>query len=253
VDTIEPLLNSRTKAILITHLYGQPVDMNPIIELGRAKNVLVLEDAAEAIGATYNGKVVGSLADGAIFSLFGNKTMTTGEGGVVISPTLEHKKNIELLKGQGMNPHKRYFHEILGYNYRITNLQCAIGLAQSERLNEFLIARKRIFERYRSNLRNKVQIQGNLPSNAEHGHWLFSIVTENNVNRDSLVKELAKRNIETRPFFVPTNEFPYIKTEDQTPVSSKLSKNGLSLPTYPSLTNDEIDEISDIVLEFIYP
>lgn len=244
---IEKAITSKTKAIIPVHIYGQACDMEAIMKLAKKYNLKVIEDCAEAHGAMYKGKKVGSFGDIGCFSFFGNKVITTGEGGMCTTNSNELNEKMRLLKDHGMSKNKKYWHDVVGYNYRMTNLQAAIGLAQLERIEDIHKNRKRYEEAYEEVLDKKIfSFQQNL-ENRKKITWLVSVLLNNSINKDEYMKKLKEKGIDARPFFYPLSDMEiyrdYCKIE--TPIAHKLSKTGLNLPTYESLKS--IDEIKIIL------
>lgn len=242
VEAITP----NTKAIIPVHLYGHPADMDPILEIARSHNLAVIEDAAEAHGAEYKGKKVGSIGDIGMFSFYGNKIITTGEGGMIVTDNSDLVQRIRLLRDHGMSPSKHYWHPVLGYNYRLTNIQAAIGVAQVERIESIIKAKLDIAEQYGKQLSG---VKGIIyPPKAEWAknvYWLYSILVEEKygISRDELIKELSSMDIDTRPLFPPVHKQPIYNTGQTLPVSERLSCCGLSLPSSVNLSEDEIGKI----------
>jgi perosamine synthetase len=259
VPSVARLLTSRTKAVIPVHLYGHPCDMEPLMELARRKGLWVIEDCAEALGATYQGRPVGSFGTVSTFSFYGNKLVTTGEGGMVVTDDEPLADQLRLLRGQGMDPQRRYWHPIVGFNYRMTNIAAALGLAQMERFNRLLQDRKRIAAWYNERLCHIPHLR--LPveaGGASNAFWMYSILTPTHSWRDGLIADLANRGIETRPFFYPVHEFPMYRgcrTDNDCPVARDLSYRGLSLPTSSYLQERDIDLITREVRELLmgYP
>ena len=243
---IEAAIRPQTKAIIPVHLYGHPADMDPILKIAKAHKLYVIEDAAEAHGAEYKGKKVGGLGDIGIFSFFGNKIITTGEGGMIVTNNPELEKQMRLLRDHGMSPTKRYWHSVLGYNYRLTNIQAAIGVAQIERIDSIIKAKLDIAERYRKQLKD---IRGIIcpPQTkwARNVYWLYSIVVQEEfgISRDDLMKELNSMGIDTRPLFPPVHTQPIYNTGQCLEVSEELALKGLSLPSSAGLQKQEIDRV----------
>lgn len=248
---VEAKITPRTKGIIAVHLYGHPARMNELQDIAQRHNLFLLEDAAEAHGAICNEKVVGSIGNAAAFSFYANKIITTGEGGMVVTDDEKLAARARLLRGQGMDLNRRYWHPIIGYNYRMMNLPAAIGLAQLEKIQQQIELRKNIAELYRERL-------GEMPGIifqpeqvwAKHVYWMFSIVlqTEFWQNRDAVIEILAEQGIETRPLFYPAHSMPpYIESVsgETFPVAENLSRNGLSLPTWAGLTESQIDFVCD--------
>lgn len=254
VAEIKKYLTSKTKAIMPVHLYGHPCDMDPIMEIARTNNLFVVEDCAEALGTHYKGKHVGTFGDAATFSFFGNKTITTGEGGMVLFRTSSTLELATVLRDHGMSKSKRYWHEHVGFNYRLTNLQAAIGVAQLERLNEFIDAKRNIASVYNLGLSKFEGVT--LPPEKDwafNGYWLYTFLVDERfgVSRDELIDKMMKNGVETRPMFFPLHDMPpyqkYILTNQHFPVSEKLSKQGISLPSSVNIEKREQEEVLQAV------
>jgi perosamine synthetase len=251
---IEDRITSNTKAIVPVHLYGHPCDMDPIMAIARKHNLYVIEDCAEALGAEYKGRKVGTIGDIGTFSFFANKVITTGEGGMVTTSSLDLHRKMQLLRDHGMTREKRYWHQVAGFNYRLTNLQAAIGLAQMERINEFLEYREEIVARYDRQLKD---IKGiSLPPRekwAKNIFWLYSIIIDENeagIGREALMAQLAGQGIDTRPFFYPLHSQPPFSYEANRtfPNSDWLASSGLSLPTSNNIKLEDVDKVcADII------
>jgi perosamine synthetase len=246
---IEAKITERTKAVMPVHLYGHPCDMDPVIEIARRHDLFIVEDCAEALGAQYKGQKVGTLGDVGCFSFFANKIITTGEGGMITTndPTLLER--MACLRDHGMSKDVRYWHDYAGFNYRMTNLQAAVGLAQMERIEDFLEYRLSVVERYNQQLSG---IEGViLPPSAhwaKNVYWLYSIVLDeqkSGADRESVAAGLADRGIETRPFFHPLHGQPPYQSDNLNlyPVTDWLAPRGLSLPTANDIPLDEVDRV----------
>ena len=249
VQAIESKITKRTRAIIPVHLYGHPVDMDPILELADKNNLYVVEDAAEAHGAKYKGRIVGSIGTCATFSFYGNKILTTGEGGMVTTNDDLLAAKLRIYRGQGMDPNRRYWHPVIGYNYRMTNIAAAIGCAQLERVDEALANRKRLALWYSSALS---QIPGLvLPVQkhyAEHVYWMYTVLLPElgAAKRDSVCKILESRGIETRPIFFPMHVLPpYEEDWTRYPKATECAARGINLPTHELLTQDEVAYICE--------
>jgi perosamine synthetase len=261
VQSVTRLLSPRTRAIIPVHLYGHPCDMGPLLEFARQRELWVVEDCAEALGATYEGRPVGSFGTAATFSFYGNKLVTTGEGGMVVTNDDGLAERLRWLRGQGMDPQRRYWHPIIGFNYRMTNIAAALGLAQMERIDQLLHDRKQLAAWYNERLANVGSLV--LPveaAAASSAFWMYSVLTPKSAWRDSLMADLAGKGIETRPFFYPVHEFPmYLgcRSDNNCPRARELSYRGLSLPTSSYLHRDDIDvitrELRDILLRYPSP
>jgi perosamine synthetase len=250
---IEPLITLKTKAIIVVHLYGHPCDMNPIMKIAKKYNLYVIEDAAEALGAEYKRKLCGSIGDISTFSFYGNKMITTGEGGMVVTNDARLAGKVRRLKGQGMDQSRRYWFPVLGYNYRMTNIQAAIGLAQMENIDKFLGKRRKISEWYNEHLKGISGIT--LPVEkkyAKHSCWLYSILIEKEFrkSRDKVITLLAEKGVETRPFFYPMHIMPVYRDKTNAPNlrnAEVVASKGLNLPTFYELTHDEIEYIAGLL------
>lgn len=244
---VEAKITPRTKGIIAVHLYGHPAKMYELKEIARRHNLFLLEDAAEAHGAMCDGSIVGSLGDAAAFSFYANKIITTGEGGMVVTNDDALAERARLLRGQGMDPNRRYWHPIIGYNYRMMNLPAAIGLAQLEKIDQQLELRTRIARLYRERLQKVTGLIWQTEQTwARHVYWMFSIVLNQDFwqNRDVVIEMLREKGIETRPVFYSAHSLPpYINSVcgGIFPVAENLSDNGISLPTWAGLTEDDID------------
>ncbi|MFQ6128957.1 MAG: DegT/DnrJ/EryC1/StrS family aminotransferase [Thermoplasmata archaeon] len=247
---IEEKLTKNTKAIIPVHLYGHPCDMKPILDLAEDNSLFVVEDAAEAHGAESKGRKVGSFGDVSCFSFYGNKIITTGEGGMCLTDDASLARTMRKLRDHGMDTERKYWHETIGFNYRMTNLQAAIGVAQVEKLDIFLGARRRNARLYASFL-GKVEgvvLQPEMPW-AKNSFWNYSILLRESygMGREELSKILEKNQIETRPLFHPVHLMPPYLDGDRFPVAESLSKRGISLPNGPSVEKEDIESICRIV------
>ncbi len=244
-NQLEDLVTTRTRAIIPVHIYGHPTDMGPIREIASRHGLVVIEDAAEAHGATYHGQGIGSLGDLATFSFYGNKIITCGEGGMVTTSSAEIADRVRLLRGQGMDPVRRYWHPIVGYNYRMTNLAAAIGLAQTEQIDWHLARRREVAEwyhRHLADLEDLIQLPVEMPW-ARHAYWMYSVIVRDadRAARDTLMARLLADGIETRPFFYSLQELPpYADATGTFEVATRLSGQGISLPTHAGLNEEDV-------------
>jgi perosamine synthetase len=244
VNAVVRCITPRTRGILVVHLYGQPCDMEGVCAIAHRYGLFVVEDCAEAFGSRIGDRHVGCFGDIGTFSFYGNKTVTSGEGGMTVTrnPTLADR--MRRLRGQGLADEREYWHDMVGYNYRMSNLCAAIGLAQLEQA-EMLLQRKRaIAERYRrafagSGLSFHEQVPG-----TTHSYWMCSILTRTAEGRDPLRARLAAAGIETRPLFHPVHTMPmYAGPALGFPVAEDLGSRGINLPSWPGLSDEQIDEI----------
>lgn len=248
-------ITSRTKAIIPVHLYGHPCDMDPLMALAQKHQLIVIEDCAEAQGALYKGRQVGTFGDVGCFSFFSNKVITTGEGGMVCTRDAELADRLKVLRDHGMRPGKRYWHDVAGFNYRMTNLQAALGVAQMERVERFLARRREIGERYNRQL---AKIEGIvLPPTKSWGqtiYWIYSLLVDESktgISRDALSIRLSELGIENRPFFYPMHEMPPYAQDGDFPVSKRLSRQGMSLPSGNDITDEAIDRVCNAIAEIV--
>jgi perosamine synthetase len=260
--TLDPVamqakISDRTRAVMPVHLYGHPCDMEPILELAKRHNLFVVEDCAEALGAEYKGQKVGTLGDVGCFSFFANKVITTGEGGMVTTNNPALHERMMLLRDHGMTKEKRYWHLYPGFNYRMTNLQAAIGLAQMERIEDFQSYRQQVVQHYNEHLQ---EIDGiTLPPQSEWAkniYWLYSIVLDEQrlgIHRDGMAAKLADYGIETRPFFYPLHIQPPYESFaiGDYPVTQKLATGGLSLPTANGIRLEDVDKVCEVIKKVV--
>jgi perosamine synthetase len=244
---VERRLTPRTKAIMAVHLYGEPADMGSLAELARGASIHLLEDAAEAHGARFTGKGVGSIGTIAAFSFYGNKIITTGEGGMVTTADPELAERARLYRGQGQDPNHLYWFPVVGHNYRMTNIEAAIGLAQMEQVESKLSERARVAASYaRALFGSSVRVQAHHPG-GDSVAWIVGAVLPVGHDRDAVAAALAADGIETRPFFYPIHTMPPYVTEPSVslPVAEDLALRGLCLPTWPELTEGQIARVCD--------
>lgn len=229
---VERRITSRTKAIIPVHLYGCPVDMDPLNELAGQYGLFVIEDAAEAHGAKYKGKRVGSLGHVGCFSFYGNKIVTTGEGGMLTTNDDGLAERARVLRDHGMAKNRRYWHDLIGYNYRLTNLQAAVGVAQMEQVEALLQRRRDLQVWYTDKLRQDPRIE--LPRRvewAEPVNWLYTILLRRDFDRDRVIEQLKHNGIDCRPVFYPLHMMPPHIQAGHFPIAEDISRRGLSLPT----------------------
>jgi perosamine synthetase len=245
---IEHRITSRTKGIIPVHLYGHPADMDRITAIAQRHRLWVLEDAAEAHGAKVSGRKVGSLGNCATFSFFGNKIVTTGEGGMVTTNDDELAAKLRLFRGQGMDPKRRYWFPVVGYNYRMTNIQAAIGVAQMETIEQALSDRERLARWYDQAL---APFGGEivLPREqdwAKQVYWMYNIFLRhgNEDRRDAVMRQLDEVGIETRPVFYPMHVLPPYKEDAVYPVADEWAQRGINLPTHPDMTQADVQRIA---------
>jgi perosamine synthetase len=247
---LEELVGPRTKGIVPVHLYGHPADMDPILEVAEKHGLFVLEDAAEAHGARYKNRIVGSIGSSAMFSFYGNKIMTCGEGGMVVTDDDELAARIRVLKGQGQDPDRRYWFPIVGFNYRMTNVAAAIGFGQLERIDWHLERRRENAAWYRELLADEPRITLSPEATwATNVYWMTCALLDESVelSRDEIAARLAENGIETRPFFYPLHTLPPYRDElgaGPYPVAESLAGRGLNLPSSALLARDDVEYVS---------
>lgn len=254
---IEEAITPKTKAIIAVHIYGHPADMDVIMEIAKRHDLYVIEDAAEAHGAQVHGRRVGSFGDIAAFSFFGNKIITTGEGGMVVTNNEELALKMRQLKGQGVDPERRYWFPMIGYNYRMTNIQAAIGLAQLEEADWHLAQRRRVADTYSKLIGgiNGFSLQPELPG-YKNSFWMTSLVMDESLPpREWIMDQLTLNGIETRPFFHPMHVLPMyadLCKGHKFPVASRISKQGINLPTSANLTEDDIKFVCENLKSIVF-
>lgn len=257
-EAAEQAISSKTRAIMPVHLYGHPCEMDSLLALADKHKLFVIEDCAEALGATYKGRAVGTMGHVGCFSFFANKIITTGEGGMVVARDPSIEQRIRTLRDHGMSKERRYWHLYPGFNYRMTNLQAAIGVAQMERIDAFLAARRDLVAGYDSELAGIPGVSAPpRESWADAVCWLYSIVIDPKkagLDRDRLVRLLCDRGVECRPVFLPLRGQPAFAASRHSgtfEVSDRVSSDGLSLPTSTDMTTQDIHYIASLVREIV--
>ena len=246
---LDRLFSSKTKGVISVHLYGVPADVVSVGDFCRSHEIFHLEDAAESHGATVNGAPVGSFGDAAIFSFFGNKIITTGEGGAVTTNSQVLTDRLRLLRGQGMDPARRYWFPEIGYNYRMTNLQAAIGVAQLERFTQIMDVRFEIARHYQARLAEmSEQIDSVvIPDGVSPVPWLQNVYLSEggSSRRDAVMTQLSSRGVPSRPVFYPMHVLPAFAQPSAFPVADDWTARGISLPLHTALTHDAVDRVCD--------
>lgn len=248
---IKRKITKKTKAIMPVHLFGFPSDMKEIRKIASENNIYIIEDCAEAFGSRLKNVHVGNFGNISAFSFFGNKTITTGEGGMV---TTNNKKIFQLatrIKGQGLAKNREYWHDIVGYNYRMTNICAAIGLAQLERAHSIIAKKRKIADWYHTFLKAQPLEFHKEVLGIFHSYWMINILVNNYKDRDKLRDHLKKNGIETRPVFFPIHTMPIYRNNGQKfPVAEDIARRGITLPSYPGLTEDDVNFISKKIIEY---
>jgi perosamine synthetase len=259
VSQIEARITPKTRAIMPVHIYGHPVDMDPLLAIAEKHNLVVIEDAAEVHGAEYKGRKCGSLGHLSVWSFYANKIVTTGEGGMVLTSNLKIAERAASYRNLCFHPERRFYHTELGHNFRMTNLQAAIGVAQMDRVEEFVQTKRRLGQYYRDKLSkiDGIKFQVEKPW-AKTVYWMYCIELSDSLKLDAagMMQELAKRGIGTRPFFLGLHEQPALHdlglfTGESYPITERIAKRGLYLPSSLTLTEKQIDEVVAAVNEIV--
>lgn len=259
-QTILNAITEKTKAILLVHIYGLPVDMKNVIEVCKSKNIYLIEDCAEAIGLKYYEKLCGSFGDISVFSFYPNKHITTGEGGMILTDQDWIKERSTSYRNLCFQKEKRFVHNEIGWNYRMTNLQAAVGLAQLERLDEFIEIKRSIGTRYRNALKDCLGLQ--LPIHetnyANNIYWVFSLVIEEEsaFNANELNELLHDKNIGTRPFFFPMHKQPIFQSmglfeNESYPNAEKISSKGIYIPSGMALKDHDLEYVIKTIFDIM--
>ncbi len=260
VEQVAEKITGRTKAIMVVHIYGLPVDMTPILVLARKHGLKIIEDAAEIHGQTYKGKPCGSFGDISTFSFYPNKHITTGEGGMLVCNDPELAERCRSLRNLCFQANKRFVHEELGWNYRMTNMQAALGVAQLERLDEFVEIKRAMGQRYTALLKDVRCLQLPLEQTdyADNIYWVYGLVLDDSISYDAeeAMKRLAAVGIGTRPFFWPMHEQPVFRkmglfTGESYPVAERLARRGFYLPSGLALSEQQMERVASAVREVL--
>lgn len=260
INQIESKITPKTRAIMVVHIYGLPVDMDYVIRIAKKYGLKIIEDAAEAHGQTYKGKLCGSLGDISVFSFYPNKLVTTGEGGMVVTDDEELAEKCKSLRNLCFQEKKRFVHEDIGWNFRMTNLQAAIGLAQLERLDEFVTKKRKVGKYYTEMLKGlgSIQLPLERTSYADNIYWVYGIILKDDLglNAEDIMAYLKEKEIGTRPFFFPMHEQPVFHKmglfkNERYPFAERLARLGLYLPSGLALTEEKINEVSNAVKEIL--
>lgn len=259
VTQVESRITPRTKAVMPVHIYGHPVDMDPILKIARKYNLIVIEDAAEVHGAEYKGHKCGSFGNIACFSFYANKIITTGEGGMLVTSDPEMAARAHSYRNLCFIPEKRFLHRELGQNYRMTNLQAAVGIAQMERIEEFIAIKRRLGKYYSEKLSvlRGIKCQTEKPW-ASTVYWMYCITLDERlgINAEQMMTKLAQKGIGSRPFFLGLHEQPALRKRglfqgEEYPVTEQISRQGLYLPSGLGLTEKQIDQVVTAVITII--
>ncbi len=240
---VEARITARTRAIVPVHLYGAACDDGALRDVARRHGLRLVEDCAEALGTTIRGRHVGLAGDVGTFSFFGNKTLTTGEGGMVVTDDDALAATMRQARGQGQSPTRRYWHEIMGFNYRMTNVAAAIGLAQIERVEAILERKRRLAALYRAAAAGLPVVFQQLGPDVESSHWLVTLLLPQGADRETLMRDMAAAGVETRPVFFCAHTMPMYESVERFPVAQGIAGRGLSLPSYPTMSEADVARV----------
>lgn len=247
-ESVQPLITPRTRAIVPVHTYGNVCDLDPLLQLGEERNTLVIEDAAESIGSTYRGRVSGTLAPLGVYSFHATKTITTGEGGAVVSSDDAMTQRMRLYRSHGM-ARTRYMHEVAGHNFRLTNLQAAIGCAQLEQIDRIIAKRAKVYADYKARLLSMPGVtMQRISSDVVPVMWAIGVrldATRYPQGRDAVMDGMTAQGIETRPGFYPASAMPHLYGPQRLPICDSVAASLIVLPSSPSLDTAQIDRICD--------
>ncbi len=260
VGQIEEKITSRTKAIMAVHIYGLPVDMDPLLDLARAHKLFVIEDAAEAIGLAYKGHSCGSFGDISTFSFYANKHVTTGEGGMIVTDDEKLAERCRSFRNLCFQKEKRFYHTQLGWNYRMTNLQAALGVAQLEKLEQHTNRKREIGSAYNSLLGELAGIQLPIPETAyaKNTYWVYGVVLKENISLsvEEIMEGLRSQGVGTRPFFWSMHEQPVFNrrglfVNDKHPIAERLARRGFYLPSGTAISEQHVSTVCETVKRII--
>ena len=259
VTQVESRITPRTRAIMAVHIYGHPVEMDPLLEIAERHTLQVVEDAAEAHGAEYRGRRAGSFGTSSCFSFYANKLVTTGEGGMLLVDDDRLAEHARSLRNLGFQPERRFLHTELGFNFRLTNLQAALGLAQIDRMDDIVARKRRIGQAYTERLSEMPGIELQVQQPWARGvYWMYGLVVREETGLDAveLAKRLKQRGVETRPFFLGMHEQPVLRERglfagESYPVAERIARQGLYLPSGLGLEEAQIDRVCQAVREVL--
>jgi perosamine synthetase len=257
IDDVRRKISPRTRAIMPVHIYGNPVDMQPLLELAKQSGAQIVEDAAEAHGADYRGQRIGSFGSVSCFSFYANKLVTTGEGGMLLVDDDDLAERARRFRNLGFGPGRRFLHAELGFNFRLTNLQAALGVAQVDRIDEIVARKRAMGHAYTERLSHLSELELQVEQPSSHSvYWMYGVLLREQTGLDAteFARRLRERGIETRPFFLGMHEQPVLRDRGQFageryPVTERLARQGLYLPSGLGLKGSQIDEVCDAVRE----
>lgn len=253
---IEEAITPATKAIVVVHLYGNGCEMDAIMSIARKYKLMVLEDAAEGLGSEYKGKKAGSIADAGVFSFHGTKTLSTGEGGMLVTNNLQIIERAKILNDHGRNPKdgKMFWMAEWGYKYKMSNLQAAMGCAQVERAQELINKKRQIFCWYKKLFRDTSKYHLNTePLHSKNGYWMPTVVFDKslNVDRDGMIKYLKEKNVDTRPFFYPLSSLPMFTSKKENKISYDIYYRGINLPSHHQLVLTDVELVYEVIIDYL--
>lgn len=250
-EDIKRKITPKTKAIMPVHLYGHPCEMEKICEIAKENKLFIVEDCAEAFGSKYKNKYVGTFGDISTFSFYGNKTITTGEGGMLITNDFDLYEKAYHLKMHGVSKDIEYWHDVIGYNYRMTNICAAIGLAQLEKADEHIKLKRELAEKYNKLLSGLPILPHKESENTLHTYWMYSILVKDEGTRNALREFLKLEGIETRPTFHPVHTMPmFSELKGSFPVAEDIALRGINLPSWPNMPSEYIEYICERITIF---
>lgn len=249
-EDVKRKISSKTKAVMAVHLYGLPCDMDPLVSICDEHQIYLIEDCAEAFGSRYKGQHAGTFGDIATFSFFGNKTITTGEGGMVVAKNKDILEKAYHLKNQGVSSTREYWHDRVAYNYRMTNICAAIGLAQLENASEILEKKRQIAEWYKQDLKGLPLTTHDEQPETVHSFWMCSIAVDDSGKRADLRNRLKNEGVETRPLFYPAHTMPHCAVEGHFPIADAIGSRGINLPSYPGLKREDVSVVTKSIRKF---
>jgi perosamine synthetase len=253
---VEEAITSKTKAILLVHLYGNVVDMEAILSIAKKYNLLVIEDAAEGLGSEFRGMKAGSIGEVGVFSFHGTKTISTGEGGMLVTNREDIYQRAKILNDHGRNPKvgKTFWMEEYGYKYKMSNLQAAMGCAQIERAEELINKKRLVFSWYKDILRDIPGILNPELSGTKNSYWMPTIIFDETVpfDREHFFEYMKERNIDGRPFFYPLSSLPMFETKPANKISYSIYKRGINLPSFHDLHRKDVEYISEVIMDYLH-
>lgn len=251
-DDVRSKITPNTKAIMAVHIYGHPCDLDKLQFIAKENNIFLIEDCAEAFGSLYKHKHVGTFGDISTFSFYGNKTITTGEGGMVVTNDETLHDRAYHLKMHGLAKYREYWHDVIGFNYRMTNICAAIGLAQLEKAKEKIDKKRELRNWYEEALSGASVKTHSEVGDVFHSYWMYSVLVDNPKTREDLRKHLSANGIETRPTFYPVHTMPMFAQKFQKlPIAEYLGWCGINLPSWPGLSKQQVGQIGELIKKYL--